>query len=106
MLDLKLRAIDELGRAGVHITLAATLQGGVNDDQFGPLVEFGLSRPWITGINFQPATYSGRTALPEQLSQRITFPEVIKGIARQTNGLFRESDFMPLPCAETVASPV
>ena len=32
-------------QAGVHVTLVATLQGGVNDDQLGPLVEFGLARP-------------------------------------------------------------
>jgi len=96
---IKLQAIEALGAAGVHITLAVTLQGGVNDDQLGPLVEFALARRWITGISFQPATYSGRFALPEQLEQRITFPDVIKGLAVQTGGMLRESDFMPLPCA-------
>ncbi len=99
LLETKLAALDALGKAGVHVTLVATLQGGVNDDQMGPLVEFGLARPWITGISFQPATYSGRHVLPEQLEQRITFPDVIKGVARQTSGLFREDDFLPLPCA-------
>ena len=99
LLDKKLQAIEQLGRSNVHITLAVTLQGGINDDQYGPLVRFGLERPWITGINFQPATYSGRHVLPDQLHARITFPDVIKGICRQTDGLFRETDFMPLPCA-------
>jgi hypothetical protein len=37
--------------------------------------------------------------LPEQLERRITFPDVIRGIAEQTCGLFREDDFLPLPCA-------
>jgi uncharacterized radical SAM superfamily Fe-S cluster-containing enzyme len=37
--------------------------------------------------------------LPEELERRITFPDVIKGIAKQTDGLFREQDFVPLPCA-------
>ncbi len=64
-----------------------------------PIVRFGLERPWITGISFQPATYSGRFVLPEELEQRITFPDVVRAIAAQTDGLFRESDFMPLPCA-------
>jgi uncharacterized radical SAM superfamily Fe-S cluster-containing enzyme len=99
LLQVKLAAIEKLGAAGVHITLVSTLQPGVNDDQLGPLIEFGLARPWITGISFQPATYSGRHVLPAELEQRITFPDVIKGISAQTNGLFRESDFMPLPCA-------
>jgi hypothetical protein len=99
LLETKLAALDALGAAGVHVTLVATLQGGVNDDQLGPLVEFGLARPWITGISFQPATYSGRHVLPETLERRITFPDVIRGVAEQTRGTFREDDFLPLPCA-------
>jgi hypothetical protein len=71
----------------------------VNDDQLGALVEFGLARPWITGISFQPATYSGRHVLPADLERRITFPDVIRGIAEQTQGRFAENDFLPLPCA-------
>ena len=99
LLARKLAAINALGQANVHITLAVTLQGGVNDDQLGPLVRFGIERPWITGISFQPATYSGRSVAPPQLEQRITFPDVIHGIEQQTDGMFRAEDFMPLPCA-------
>jgi uncharacterized radical SAM superfamily Fe-S cluster-containing enzyme len=99
LLDVKLAALDALGRAGVHVTLVATLQAGVNDDQLGPLIEFAVARPWITGLSLQPATYSGRHVLPEDLERRVTFPDVIHGIARQTNGLFAEQDFLPLPCA-------
>ena len=62
-------------------------------------MQFGLERPWITGISFQPATYSGRFVLPEQLEQRVTFPDVITALVEQTDGLFRTDDFMPLPCA-------
>ena len=99
LLQTKLRAIAALGQAGVHITLAVTLQAGVNLNQCGPLVRFGLERPWITGINFQPATYSGRHFLPEELEQRVTFPDVIKGVVAQTDNLFNVDDFLPLPCA-------
>ncbi|MBC7856205.1 MAG: radical SAM protein [Pirellulaceae bacterium] len=99
LLEIKLAALDALQAAHIHVTLVATLQGGVNDEQMGPLVEFGLSRPNITGISFQPATYSGRYVLPEQLERRITYPDVIAGVARQTHGLFAETDFLPLPCA-------
>jgi uncharacterized radical SAM superfamily Fe-S cluster-containing enzyme len=99
LLETKLQALERLGEAGVHVTLVSTLQGGVNEDQIGRLVQFGVQRPWITGISFQPATYSGRHVLPEELERRVTFPDVIKGVALQTDGLFCESDFMPLPCA-------
>jgi uncharacterized radical SAM superfamily Fe-S cluster-containing enzyme len=95
----KMKALDALGRRGIKTTLVATLHPDVNDDQIGPLVRFGLDRPWITGISFQPATYSGRHTLPEDLERRITFPDVVRAIVAQTGGLFREDDFLPLPCA-------
>lgn len=99
LVETKMAALEALGRRNVHVTLATTLQGGVNDHEIGPLVHFGLERPWITGINFQPATYSGRHVLPDELENRITFPDVIRHIAEQTDGLFCKDDFMPLPCA-------
>jgi 7,8-dihydro-6-hydroxymethylpterin dimethyltransferase len=99
ILATKLAAIEKLGQANIHITLAVTLQAGVNESQYGAIVKFAAERPWITGINFQPATYSGRYYLPQEIDQRITFPDVIKGIAAQTEGMFRERDFIPLPCA-------
>ena len=99
LLETKLQAIDSLGEADLRVILVCTLQGGVNEDQIGPLVDFGIERPWITGVSFQPACYVGRYVLPEELEQRITFPDVIRGVASQTGGHWRESDFMPLPCA-------
>lgn len=99
LLDVKLRAVEALCAAGIHTTLVATLHPAVNDDQVGAIVKFGLERPCVTGISFQPATYSGRHVLPEDLERRITFPDVVREIERQTDGLYRESDFLPLPCA-------
>jgi hypothetical protein len=71
----------------------------VNEHEIGAIVRYGLERPWITGVSFQPATCSGRHVLPSALERRITFPDVIRAVAEQTEGLFREEDFLPLPCA-------
>jgi uncharacterized radical SAM superfamily Fe-S cluster-containing enzyme len=95
----KLKAVEALGRAGVRTILVTTLQTDVNDDEIGAIVKFGLDRRWVTGVSFQPATYSGRTELPESLERRITFPDVIRAIANQTDGIFQTDDFLPLPCA-------
>ncbi len=97
--QIKLRAVENLGRVGLRTTLVTTLEPGVNEHEIGAIVQYGLERPWITGISFQPTTYSGRYMLPETLERRITFPDVVREIARQTNGLYREDDFLPLPCA-------
>lgn len=99
LIEAKHRAVEALGRAGVRVTLVATLQPGVNDHEIGAIVRYGLERPWVTGVSFQPATYSGRHVLPEDLERRITFPDVVRAIVDQTDGLFRADDFLPLPCA-------
>ena len=99
LVETKLKVVEALGRHGIKTSLVCTLQPGVNDDEIGDIVKFGIERPWITGISFQPATYSGRYVLPEELERRITFPDVTRAIAEQTGGLFVEDDFMPLPCA-------
>lgn len=99
LVEIKHRAVENLGHHKIKTTLVCTLQSGVNETDIGPLVRYGVERPWITGISFQPATYAGRHVLPEELENRITFPDVIRMIAEQTGGLFEQSDFMPLPCA-------
>jgi uncharacterized radical SAM superfamily Fe-S cluster-containing enzyme len=99
LVETKLRAIEALGEHRIPTIPVMTLQGGVNDDELGDVVRFCLKRPWITGLSLQPATYSGRFVLPEELEKRVTFPDVIRKISEQTSGLFRESDFLPLPCA-------
>lgn len=99
LVETKLRAIEVLGEAGLRTILVCTLQPGVNNHEMGRLVQFGTERSWITGVSFQPATYTGRYVLPEQLERRVTFPDVIHGIVEQTDGEWLESDFSPLPCA-------
>ena len=99
LLETKLRAIERLGEVGLNTILVCTVQPGLNDHELGRMIEFGQERPWITGVSFQPATYSGRYVLPEHLDRRITFPDVIQGIESQTSGVWKSSDFSPLPCA-------
>ena len=99
LLDRKMKAIEVLGDAGLNVTLVATMQPDLNMDQIGPLIEFAIARPWITGVSFQPATYVGRSVEPEELARRVTFPDVIHEVERQTNGRFRANDFFPIPCA-------
>ena len=89
LLDTKLRALDRCAARGLNVTLVATLQGGVNDNAAADLVAFAAQRPEVTGLSFQPATYSGRYALPDQLEKRITFPDVVDCIANDPRNKFR-----------------
>jgi 7,8-dihydro-6-hydroxymethylpterin dimethyltransferase len=99
LLDKKLAALERLGQAGLNVTLVSTLQGGVNEGAPARLLELARTRPYITGLSLQPATYSGRYEVPEELEQRITYPDVIDSLAAGSQGDFLPSDFSPLPCA-------
>lgn len=126
LLETKLQCIEACGEVGLNVTLVATLQAGVNfgaeptiaggipastnanvnTEWLGKLIDFAAERPWITGVSFQPATYVGRHFLPIELDNRVTFPDVIHAVERETSGRWAESDFTPLPCAHPNAHTV
>jgi hypothetical protein len=99
LVETKLKAIERLGEFGIRTTLVCTLQSGFNDHEMGAIAEFAIQRPWITGVSFQPTTYTGRYFLPDELENRITFPDILQGLETQTGGQWKATDFSPLPCA-------
>ncbi|MEM9585666.1 MAG: radical SAM protein [Planctomycetota bacterium] len=99
LIQLKRRAMDRLQQAGLNMTLVATLAAPLPERFYARLWDEALSRSHVTGISLQPATYSGRHLAPEDLESRITFPDVIAGLARESGGMIASEDFSPLPCA-------
>ncbi|MCI0438150.1 MAG: radical SAM protein [Chloroflexi bacterium] len=97
LLAQKLAALDALAEMDLNTILVAAVERGVNEHEVGGLVEFGLKHPAVRGVNFQPVTHTGRH-LPFDPTDRVTIPEVIQGIEKQTSGLFVRSDFVPVPC--------
>jgi uncharacterized radical SAM superfamily Fe-S cluster-containing enzyme len=93
----KLRALDRCARAGAGVSLAAAVERGVNDDEVGEIVAFGVAHPAVTGVFFQPVTHSGRF-LEFDPRERLTNSDVIDAIARQLPHWFRRDDFVPVPC--------
>jgi 7,8-dihydro-6-hydroxymethylpterin dimethyltransferase len=81
----------------VPVTLVTTVQQGLNDDQLGRIVTFGLNRPNVRGVNFQPLAFFGRheTADP---AKRITMTGVLRRLEAQLGGMLKVADFIPLPC--------
>jgi hypothetical protein len=59
--DVKLRAIENLYRYGVDITLVTTIVNGVNDDQIGMILKFAIENiDKINTVSFQPVSFTGR----------------------------------------------
>lgn len=99
LLDIKHQAVEACAAVGLNVILVATLQAGVNVDQVGPIVRYGMQRPTVSGVSFQPACYTGRHFLPEDLEDRVTFPDVLRALEDQCGDVWRADDFTPLPCA-------
>jgi 7,8-dihydro-6-hydroxymethylpterin dimethyltransferase len=96
--DTKMRAIENLTRHGIPITLSCLVKRGVNEGEMGKVVEFGARTAGIRGVAFQPAFFSGRCPDIDPLD-RVTGTEVMQLIESQTGGMFKQSDFVPLPCS-------
>ncbi len=59
--DVKLRAIENLHKHGVDVTLVVTIVNGINNDQVGDIVRFGLENiDKVTCVAFQPVSFTGR----------------------------------------------
>ena len=104
LLEIKCRAIEQIGMLGIGIVLVPTLAPGVNTSQLWEIVRFGLARqPQVRGVHFQPISYFGRypdTFVPEH----VTLPEVMHHLALQSKGVVQETDFKPPGCEHALCS--
>src|ERR1044072_7852353 len=61
LLDVKLRAIENLYSNGVDIIPVITIINGINNEQVGRIVQFALDNPKrIPFLSFQPVSFTGR----------------------------------------------
>lgn len=91
------QAIAACAEHGIPVTLAMT----VNDDTLpflGDTLRFGLERPNVRGITFQPMFLSGRHTGRE--AHPLNVADLILGLVGQSGGLLSERDFTPLPCGD------
>ena len=97
IVEQRVRALDRLAAAGLHVMLVPAIERGVNEHEVGRIVDFAISHPAVRGINFQPAFHAGRHPGHDPM-QRITIPDILRLIEEQTSGKFVVSDFIPVPC--------
>jgi uncharacterized radical SAM superfamily Fe-S cluster-containing enzyme len=97
LVETKLRAIERLAEREVPVTLVTTVAAGVNDHEVGRIAGFGLETPGVRGVNFQPVSAFGRGDA-DPGPKRVTLSGILSRLERQTKGLLRMDDFVPLPC--------
>ncbi|EGB13364.1 Radical SAM domain protein [Pseudodesulfovibrio mercurii] len=105
LLETKLAALDALARAGVGVILVPTLVPGVNDRDLGNILRLGAARsPAVRGVHFQPVSYFGRYPKQPDDGERMTLPEIMRGLEAQTGGMLRATDFRPPGCEHAYCS--
>ena len=99
---VKVKALDNLERAGVRTTIVSTVARDVNDDQIGECVRLLFEKDFILSLMFQPASYTGYGGAhfgPHDPMNVITIPDIVRAAEEQTGGMLLKSDFLPLPCS-------
>lgn len=95
--DVRKRAIDRLNEHNISTTLVVVLKKGLNDDEIGDIIDFGLKQQCVRGITFQPIQSAGRLENFDPARDRLTLAEVRQQILRQ-HSLFKPQDLIPVPC--------
>src|SRR3954463_11191841 len=88
LFDVKLRAIENLHKAGVDIVPVVTIVNGVNNEQVGRIIEFALDNPkTINFLSFQPVSFTGRdeeVSVERREAQRYTLSHLAHDVKNQT----------------------
>ena len=95
----KRAALTKIAALGIPFTLVCTVARGINEQQLGGLLRFGLAMPLCRGITFQTATHCGRFEPEFDPLDRATMADVVRLLLEQSAGLLQTTDFMPLPCS-------
>ena len=99
LLAVKEAAIRVCGEEHVGVTLVPTLVPGVNTDQIGDILRFGMARvPAVRGVHFQPVSYFGRVPVLPSEEERYTMGQLLDGIVVQTGGLIPRESLVPSAC--------
>jgi len=95
--DVREKAIARLNEYNISTTLVVTVKKGLNDDEMGKIIEYGLQQKCVRGVTFQPIQAAGRLEGFNPKRDRYTLTEVRRSILQQSS-YFKPEDILPVPC--------
>jgi uncharacterized radical SAM superfamily Fe-S cluster-containing enzyme len=100
LFDVKLKAIENLHKAGCEIVPVITIINGINNEQVGKIVKFALDNPkTISFLSFQPVSFTGRDeAITDErrIAQRYTLSHLAHDVKDQTGLGEPARDWFPI----------
>jgi uncharacterized radical SAM superfamily Fe-S cluster-containing enzyme len=107
LFEVKLRAIENLYRAGVDIALVVTIVKTVNDDQVGRIIKFAVDNcDKISFVSFQPVSFTGRDEDIDddtRAQRRYTLSHLAEDVKTQTGATEPLRDWFPLSAASAIS---
>src|SRR5256714_2285046 len=105
LFDVKLKAIDNLHKAGAEIVPEVTIVNGINNEQVGRIIQFALDNPKKIGfLSFQPVSFTGRDeAITDErrMAQRYTLSHLAHDVKGQTGLGEPARDWFPISLMST-----
>ncbi len=100
LFDVKMRAIENLWKAGVDIVPVITIINGINNEQVGAVVRFALDNPKkIPFLSFQPVSFTGRDEAvtdERRQAQRYTLSHLAHDVKNQVGLGEPTRDWFPI----------
>jgi len=97
--EIKLRAIENLTRAGAKMTLLNVMLRGVNEEVTGELLDMMMSNDQILNMTIQTMTYTGQGGGSWEKREHIPVDEAAEILCRNSKGRLEVSDFTSRPSA-------
>jgi 7,8-dihydro-6-hydroxymethylpterin dimethyltransferase len=99
LVDVKLRAIENLSRAGAKITLLNVMVRGENEGAAAKLLELLRDNDNILSLTVQTMTYTGQGGGKFPRGRHVPVDEAARIVAAQSDGQIRFDDFITRPSA-------
>ncbi|HSV42538.1 MAG TPA: radical SAM protein [Methanomassiliicoccales archaeon] len=100
LLQSKLDTIKNCAKVGMGVTLVCVVSPNINLQYIGDIIKFAKENvPTIKGIHFQPIAYFGRFPIIPRDLDRVTIPDLLNAIEKQTKGELRADNFIPTSCS-------
>ena len=99
---LKLKAVEEIGKAGIGICLVSTIVKGESSKNIGDIIRFAIKNKYVSSISLQPVSFTGRMDRKDRERRRFTLTDVAEYTERQTKGIIKKYDWYPV----SVVSPL
>jgi 7,8-dihydro-6-hydroxymethylpterin dimethyltransferase len=102
---IKEQALLNCQAAGLAVVLVPTMVPHINTHEVGAIIRYAKRfAPTVRGVHFQPVSYFGRFPEAPADEDRLTLPELMQLIDRQSGGAITAEHFAPPVCEHALCS--